>query len=225
MFEGLQSLSDEVSEQTHSHLLKLEKENQSLLRTIQELRYASNSIKSGHEKCVHECHGYSCSSTQKPKGSQTQNLHKENYMDSAATEQMWNGDENCPHQPHTVKLEGVQTATLFTESPVEHIQEERLLEDRDGSEHFRELMSDLEVLENCHNRLHCIVEHECDHSSGSKSSSPSHISIFTGLPTHSSYASKQTQRLEAKCKALDTVNQHLQAALDSAGRFCVLYEA
>uniref|UniRef100_A0A4W6C299 Coiled-coil domain containing 88Aa n=1 Tax=Lates calcarifer TaxID=8187 RepID=A0A4W6C299_LATCA len=97
------------------------------------------------------------------------------------------------------------------------IQEKGQLEDGDGGEHFKELMSDLEVLENVHNRLHCFVGSR-DHSPGSKNSSPCHDRILTGLPTRSSYTSKHTQRLEAKCKALDTVNQHLQTSLDNTDR-------
>uniref|UniRef100_A0A4W6C1N1 Coiled-coil domain containing 88Aa n=1 Tax=Lates calcarifer TaxID=8187 RepID=A0A4W6C1N1_LATCA len=102
-------------------------------------------------------------------------------------------------------------------NPDLRIQEKGQLEDGDGGEHFKELMSDLEVLENVHNRLHCFVGSR-DHSPGSKNSSPCHDRILTGLPTRSSYTSKHTQRLEAKCKALDTVNQHLQTSLDNTDR-------
>ncbi|GAA6220271.1 girdin-like [Lates japonicus] len=229
--QGQQTLSEEVSERTRSRMLKLEKENQSLLRTIEELRAASIS-KSPQPKHSHhhECHRVCqvvcstnnwTSSTDEPSGLQTSCSHVENRANifplSAGPQQMLNGDSNSHQQPHTEKLEGVQSEILLTDNPDLHIQEKGQLEDGDRGEHFKELMSDLEVLENVHNRLHCFVGSR-DHSPGSKSSSPCHDSILTGLPTRSSYASKHTQRLEAKCKALDTVNQHLQTSLDNTDR-------
>uniref|UniRef100_A0AAV2LLE2 HOOK N-terminal domain-containing protein n=1 Tax=Knipowitschia caucasica TaxID=637954 RepID=A0AAV2LLE2_KNICA len=86
-----------------------------------------------------------------------------------------------------------------------------------------------EVSENAHSRmlklekenqslLRTIEElKECIHMSGSKNSSLSHASISTA-PTHSSFAKKHTQRLEAKCRNLDILNQHLQTALDNTDR-------
>ncbi|KAA8595208.1 hypothetical protein FQN60_012343 [Etheostoma spectabile] len=226
---GQQTLSEEVSERTRSRLLKLEKENQSLLRSIEEFRAASinNSAQSKHGhhlQCEHVCKVV-CStnnctlSTDEPKGLQTTCSHIENHTNvfplSTVTQQMLNGGSHC-HQPLHAEgeLEGVQSEILLTEKPDLHIKEKGELEDGD---HFKELMSDLEVLENNHNRLHCFVGSR-ESSPGSKSSSPCHDSIFTGLPTRSSYASKQTQRLEAKCRALDTANQHLQTSLDNTDR-------
>ncbi|XP_034717149.1 girdin-like isoform X2 [Etheostoma cragini] len=226
---GQQTLSEEVSERTCSRLLKLEKENQSLLRCIEEFRAASinNSVqpKHGHHlQCEHVCKvvcstNNCTSSTDEPTGLQTTCSHIENHTNvfplSTVTQQMLNGGSHC-HQPLLAEgeLEGVQSESLLTKKPDLHIKEKGQLEDGD---HFKELMSDLEVLENNHNRLHCFVG-SGDGSPGSKSSSPCHDSIFTGLPTRSSYASKQTQRLEAKCRALDTVNQHLQTSLDNTDR-------
>ncbi|XP_032398847.1 girdin isoform X3 [Etheostoma spectabile] len=227
--QGQQTLSEEVSERTRSRLLKLEKENQSLLRSIEEFRAASinNSAQSKHGhhlQCEHVCKVV-CStnnctlSTDEPKGLQTTCSHIENHTNvfplSTVTQQMLNGGSHC-HQPLHAEgeLEGVQSEILLTEKPDLHIKEKGELEDGD---HFKELMSDLEVLENNHNRLHCFVGSR-ESSPGSKSSSPCHDSIFTGLPTRSSYASKQTQRLEAKCRALDTANQHLQTSLDNTDR-------
>lgn len=209
-------------------MLKLEKENQSLLRTIEELRAASmnNSTQpkhSHHRDCHVVCSTFNCtSSTDEPTGLQTSCSTIESrahrvFPLRTVTQQMLNGDSNC--HLHTEELEGVQGEILLTDNPDLHIQEKGQLEDGDSGDHFKELMSDLEVLENNHNRLHCFVGSR-DHSPGSKSSSPCHDSIFTGLPTRSSYASKHTQRLEAKCRALDTVNQHLQTSLDNTGRFC-----
>lgn len=213
-------------------MLKLEKENQSLLRTIEELRAASmnNSTQpkhSQHRECDHVCQlvcstNNCTSSTDEPTGLQTSCSSIENLTNvfplHTVTQQMLNGDLNCHQQLHAEELEGLQSEILLTDNPDLHTQEKGQLEDGDGGDRFKELMSDLEVLENNHNRLHCFVGSR-DHSPGSKSSSPCHDSIFTGLPTRSSYASKHTQRLEAKCRALDTVNQHLQTSLDNTGRF------
>ncbi|XP_074485142.1 girdin-like isoform X2 [Sebastes fasciatus] len=229
--QGQQTLSEEVSERTRSRMLKLEKENQSLLRTIEELRAASinNSTqpKHGHHlECdrVRQvvCSTNNCtSSTDEPAGLQTTCSNIENRTNvfplSALTQQMLNGYSNC-HQPlHADDLDGVQSEILLTDNPDLHIQEKGQLEDGSSGDRFKELMSDLEALENSHNRLRCFVGSR-DRSPGSKGSSPCHDSILTGLPTRSSYASKHTQRLEAKCRALDTVNQHLQTSLDNTDR-------
>lgn len=221
--KGQQTLSEEVSERTRSRMLKLEKENQSLLRAMEELRAASmnNSTQPKHGHHLERdhvrqvlCSTNNCtSSTDEPTGLQTSCSNR------TVTQQMQNGDSNC-HQPlRAEELEGVQSQILLTDNPDLHIQEKGQLEDGDCGDHVKELMSDLEVLENNHNRLHCFVGSR-DHSPGSKNSSPCHDSIFTRLPTRSSYASKHTQRLEAKCRALDTVNQHLQTSLDNTGRLC-----
>ncbi|XP_029365594.1 girdin [Echeneis naucrates] len=218
---GQQTLSEEVSERTRSRMLKLEKENQGLLRTIEELRAASISNSKHIQNHVHEsvCHVVCSannwtSSTEEPSGLQTSCLNTENPSDalqiSTVPQQMLNGDLNSDQRQHTEELEAVQSEILLTDNPDLHFQEKGQLEDRDKREHFKELMSDLEVLENVHNRLHCYVE-SCEHSPGSNS-------ILTGLPRRSSYASKHTHRLEAKCKALDTVNQHLQTSLDNSDR-------
>ncbi|XP_022611501.1 girdin-like [Seriola dumerili] len=222
--QGPQTLSEEVSERTRSRMLKLEKENQSLLSTIEELRAVSisNSTQpkhSHHHERESVCQVVSSinnwtSSTGEPSGLQTSCSNTENHSNafplSTVPQQMLNGDLNSHRRLHTEEPKGVQSEILLTDNPDLHIQEKGQLEDGDKSEHLKELMSDLEVLENAHNRLHCFVG-SCDHSPGSNS-------IFTGLPARSSYASKHTHRLEAKCKALDTVNQHLQASLDNSDR-------
>ncbi len=231
--KGQQTLSEEVSERTRSRMLKLEKENQSLLRTMEELRAASmnNSTQSKHSGhfardhvCQVLCSTNNCtSSTDEPTGLQTSCSNIENHTNAfplrTVTQQIPNGDSNCHQQLRVEELVGVQSQVLLTDNPDLHIQEKGQREDGDCGEHVKEVMSDLEVLENHHNRLHCFVGSR-DHSPGSKNSSPCHDSIFTGLPTRSSYASKHTQRLEAKCRALDTVNQHLQTSLDNTGRPC-----
>ncbi|XP_034384475.1 girdin-like [Cyclopterus lumpus] len=229
--QGQQTLSEEVSERTCSRMLKLEKENQSLLRTIEELRAVSinknTQPKHGHHferdhVCQVICSTNNCtSSTDEPTGLQTTCSNIEYCTDvlphSAVTQQMLNGHSNCDQLFHAADLERVQSEILLTDNPDLLVQEKGQLEDADQGDHFKELMSDLEVLENNHNRLHCFVGSR-DHSPGSKGSSPCHDSIFTGLPTRSSYDKKHTQRLEAKCRALDTVNQHLQTSLDNTDR-------
>lgn len=222
--KGQQTLSEEVSERTRSRMLKLEKENQSLLRTVEELRAASvsNSPQSKHSynhKCDHVCK-LACgtnNSTSSMTTLQTSCPNVENHTNvfSHCTITDLNRDLNCHQQLNFDELEGVQSEIIHTNNSDLQIQEKGQLEDGVRGDHFKELMSDLEVLENSHNRLHCFVGSH-DHSPGSKSSSPCHDSTFTGLPTRSSYA-RHTQRLEAKCRALDTVNQHLQTSLDNTG--------
>ncbi|KAK9539723.1 hypothetical protein VZT92_002225 [Zoarces viviparus] len=229
--QGQQTLSEEVSERTCSRMLKLEKEKQSLLRTVEELRAAlihrnMQPKRSHHLEGDHVCQGIcstdNCtSSADEPTGLQTTCSNVEYrtnvFPHSAVTQQMLNGRSNC-HQPfHAEDLEQVQSKILLTDNPDLLVQEKGQLEDADHGDHFKELMSDLEVLENNHNRIHCFVGSR-DHSPGSKGTSPCHESIITGLPTRSSYARKHTQRLEAKCRALDTVNQHLQTSLDNTDR-------
>ncbi|XP_068585175.1 girdin [Cebidichthys violaceus] len=229
--QGQQTLSEEVSERTCSRMLKLEKENQSLLRTIEDLRAASihknMQPKHGHHlESDHVCQGIcitnNCtSSTDEPTGSQTTCSNVEYrtnvFPHSAVAQQMLNGHSNCHQLFHAEDLEQVQSEILLTDNPDLLVQEKGQLEDADHGDHFKELMSDLEVLENNHNRLHCFVGSR-DHTPGSKGSSPCRDSIITGLPTRSSYARKHTQRLEAKCRALDSVNQHLQTSLDNTDR-------
>lgn len=224
--KGQQTLSEEVSERTRSQVLKLEKENQSLLRTIEELQAASmkSSTQPNHNHHL-ERDQVVCStnnrtsSTGEPTGFQPSCSHVENvFQHCTVTKQVENGDSNCRQQPHAEELDAVHSEILLTDNPDLHVQEKGQLEDGQRGDHFKELMCELEVLENNHNRLGCFVEsRDCFPSSKSSSS----LHDLTGLPTRSSYAaSKHTQRLEAKCRALDTVNQHLQTSLDNTGRFC-----
>ncbi|KAJ0050541.1 hypothetical protein NL108_003761, partial [Boleophthalmus pectinirostris] len=192
--QGPLSLSEEVSENTHSRMLKLEKENQSLLRTIEELTAVPRS-------------------SEVSKGLQSPNSHSVNQMNSSA-EEIWNGDVNYT-QAYPVSLEQVQTKIFYTEGTDFLTQEKVPVENGVGGMHSE----DLEDHENYHNQRLCCVEPERVHTSGSKNSSLSHATIAsTGLPTYSSYNSKHTQRLEAKCKNLDILNQHLQTALDNTDR-------
>ncbi|CAJ1052660.1 girdin-like isoform X4 [Xyrichtys novacula] len=215
--QGQQTLSEEVSERTRSRMLKLEKENQSLLRTIEDLRAASMKICPQHKDRQH-LEGSHVSEetciTNKCNSSTGANMGS-NSIENCTNVVLQNRDSNH-HQPlGAEEADGDRSEVLLTDDPHLHIQEKGLLED--GASGFKEPMSELEVLENNHNRLHCFVGSR-DRSPGSKSSSPCHDSILTGLPTRSSYANKHTQRLEAKCRALDTFNQHLQASLDNTER-------
>ncbi|XP_008281086.1 girdin-like [Stegastes partitus] len=219
--QGQQSLSEEVSERTRSRMLKLEKENQSLLRTIEELRAATtNSDRQAKRNQQVICsikNGASSADESSVLQNSGSNTGNHTHPLSTVTQQLLNGNSNCHQQLHREELEGVQGEILLTDTPDPHIQEKGQLEEGSSGDHFKEVMSDLEVLENNHNRLRCFVGSR-DHSPGSNSSSPCHDSIFTGLPTRSSYTSKHTQRLEAKCRTLDTVNQHLQTSLDNTDR-------
>lgn len=219
--QGQQTLSEEVSERACSRLLKLEKENKHLLKTIEELRASVNNITQTKHSHLAMCSNNCTSSTDESSVLQTSCSNAKNHSNgvslSIVTESMLNGDLSCHQQLDTEELERVQSVNHLTDNPERNIQEKGQLEDGDSGDHFKERMSDLEVLENNHNRRHCFVRSH-DHSPGSKNSSPRHESIFTGLPTRSSYASKHTQRLEAKCRALDTINQHLQTSLDNTDR-------
>ncbi|XP_035493862.2 girdin-like isoform X3 [Scophthalmus maximus] len=224
--QGQQTLSVEVSERARSQMLKLEKENQSLLRSMEELRAASASSSLQPKHCHHREGGRVgtknwTSSADEPSGLQTSCSNTEHHTIrfplSKAPQQSQNGDPSPHQQAAPVELEGVQGEILPTEDPRRQIQGKGRPEGRGRGDHFTKLMSDLEVLENIHNRLHCYAGPH-DRSPGSKGGSPCHDSTSTGPPARSSYASKHTQRLEAKCKALDTVNQHLQTSLDNTDR-------
>ncbi|XP_029001692.1 girdin isoform X5 [Betta splendens] len=217
--QAQQTLSEEVSERARSRMLQLEKENQSLLRTIEKLRTgsASNSAPckhSHHHECEHTCKVLGAADDQDAP-SQTPR-HGAVSPCNATTHQ--NGDPNRRvWQAHAVEPGGVQSEVIRTGSPDRHVQENGQLED--GVRRC-----DLEVLENIHNRLRCVVG-SGDDAPDSRSSSPCHDGAFTGLPTRSSYASKHTQRLQAKCRALETVNQHLQTSLDNTDRRVQCLEA
>ncbi|XP_039860862.1 girdin-like isoform X4 [Simochromis diagramma] len=219
--QGQQTLSEEVSERACSRLLKLEKENKHLLKIIEELRASVNNITQTKHSHLAMCSNNCTSSTDESSVLQTSCSNAKNHSNGVTlrivTKSMLNGDLSCHQQLDTEELEQVQSVNHLTANPERNIQEKGQLEDGDSGDHFKERMSDLEVLENNHNRRHYFVRSH-DHSPGSKNSSPRHESIFTGLPTRSSYASKHTQRLEAKCRALDTINQHLQTSLDNTDR-------
>uniref|UniRef100_A0A3Q2TUY2 Girdin-like n=1 Tax=Fundulus heteroclitus TaxID=8078 RepID=A0A3Q2TUY2_FUNHE len=210
---GPQTLSEEVSERTRSQILKLEKENQRLLRTIEELRAAVHNV--GTET-KHSCHVV-CDTHQFTSSAEQSSL-QENHSD-AQTLLIPNGGSNCQQEVVTEEREGVQTQLFLADRPDRDAQENRRLRDQGN-----EVMSDLEILENNQNRLRCFVG-PCDPAPGPQRKSQCHDSASTGLPTRSSYASRHTQRLEVKCRGLDTLNQQLQTSLYNTGRFAQRLEA
>uniref|UniRef100_A0A3P9JUU9 Coiled-coil domain containing 88Aa n=1 Tax=Oryzias latipes TaxID=8090 RepID=A0A3P9JUU9_ORYLA len=194
--QGQQTFSEEVTERTRSQLLKLEKENQSLLRTIEEL--STKSKESSHQMC---------SSTDFNGSKQACCSVTEN------SEPLVNGGSNC-HQD----LSAEARTRPFDTADCCRL-ESRQLEDAGAGKDLQETMSDLEALENVHNGLHAL-----DGSETPNGSRLHHDGIFTGLPARSSYANKHTQRLEAKVRALDAVNLQLQTSLDSSDRKVALLE-
>lgn len=197
-------------------MLRLEKENQSLLRTIKELRATSaKSTTAANQSHRLESDQVVCGTNSS--ASATDENHSNGFQHSILEEEMLNRDLKCRQQLNAEELQAVQHEIVLTDDPDFHIQETGRLEDRPGGDHCKGLVSELEILENDHNRL-CSFVGSRDCLPCSNSSSPIHH--FTGLLGRSSYSEKHTQRLEAKCRALDTFNQHLQTSLDNTSRFC-----
>lgn len=211
-------------------MLKLEKENQGLLRTIEELQAASikSSTQPNHSYPLHcdqvvRSTNNRTPSTDEPAGFQPACPRVENNSNVSQhctiRQQMLNGDSHCHQHLHTKEMEAVQSVVLLTDNQDLHVQEKGQVESGRRGDHFKELITELEVLENDNNRFGCFVESR-DCGPGLKSSSSCHDHTFTGQPMCSCYANKHTQRLEAKCSALGMVNQHLQTSLDNNGRLC-----
>ncbi|KAM9792615.1 girdin-like [Neosynchiropus ocellatus] len=185
-----QTLSEEVSERARSRLLKLEKENQSLLRTIEDLRVAS--VRSS-EQAKSANHG------REPVSPESQNLRTCNGTNSKLT------------------LVAPCSDVCSSETQVMNGDFENMdMGQMDGGsscDHFQELISDVGILEQNHSRRHrCVASHD------SNTGIPRRDGVFPAPPTHYCYANKQMQRLEAKCRNLDSLNQHLQASLDNTER-------
>lgn len=179
-------------------MLRLEKENQSLLRTIRELR--ASSLTSGGVS-VADQGSYS-------EGPQTSCPPSENHS---------NGSQQCSTQERILNgdSKAAQRVIVFGDELNFHTQEAEELNVRGGSSNC--LTSELEILENDLNRRRSSAGSSGETLSGSNSSSPGFHP--RDPPTRPSYSDKHTQRLEAKCRAMDTFNQHLQASLDTTGRF------
>ncbi|KAM6972453.1 girdin-like [Aplochiton taeniatus] len=210
--EGQQSLSEEVSERHQSRLLKLEKENQSLVMTIEELRtacYSQPSHNGGQHPPTVPLGGRWSDSfialTEQHSGPQICTVELQNGTESppkyAASHPRQSGRSRVRRQPEEPEGE--------SESPLHEDQEKAQLEERE-TEDLKDLTSDLEAREKDNDGLGV----GCRARSGSTHRDCSDMLLLT----RSCYATKHTERLEAKCRALDTENQRLQAAMDNTGR-------
>ncbi|XP_049576779.1 girdin isoform X2 [Syngnathus scovelli] len=213
--QGQQTLSEEVNERIRSRLLKLEKENQSLLKTIEELRHAclhhnTHSDKRSHHSEKDRVRQVVCcadkwtSDENKSLTSCSREQNCRNASNLGTIKDIFDTDaeDQTPEQDHVGLCQSANT--------VSHIQEKGKLEDSNSGGHFK--AADLE--ENISNSAHYAVGSH----NGSRSSSSSHDGIFIGQPTRFTNTNKHTQHLEAKCKALDSMNQQLQTSLGNTER-------
>uniref|UniRef100_A0A8C7I0N1 Girdin-like n=1 Tax=Oncorhynchus kisutch TaxID=8019 RepID=A0A8C7I0N1_ONCKI len=264
--QGQKSLGEEVVEGTRSRLLRLERENQSLLRTIEELRAPDLSLGPQHN----HNHEHTRRDGQRPTNTVTsqgpRHKHEHNSHTQLLREHTYNhqpthsdsGDsielyldntsweqselvikEDCDIDIDTshhrdpkckgvsVDLEGEidrlerESETLKEKMDLQK-QEKGQLEDRESCD-LSDPMADLEAeaKDNTRNLLQpgASVSLTRDTSPCSKNKSPRRENSSTEMQTRASSSStKHTERLEAKCRALDTENQRLQAALDNTGR-------
>uniref|UniRef100_A0A8C7CC04 Coiled-coil domain containing 88Aa n=1 Tax=Oncorhynchus kisutch TaxID=8019 RepID=A0A8C7CC04_ONCKI len=264
--QGQKSLGEEVVEGTRSRLLRLERENQSLLRTIEELRAADLSLGPQHN----HNHQHTWRDGQRPTNTVTsqgpRHKHEHNrhtqllrqhtynhepthsdsgdsielYLDNTSWEQSElvikedcdiDIDTSHHRDPEcngvSVDLEGEidrlerESETLKEKMDLQK-QEKGQLEDGESCD-LSDPIADLEAVakDNTRNLLQpgASVSLTRDTSPCSKNKSPRRENSSTGLQARASSSStKHTERLEAKCRALDTENQRLQAALDNTGR-------
>nr|XP_046186586.1 girdin-like isoform X3 [Oncorhynchus gorbuscha] len=234
--QGQKSLGEEVVEGTRSRLLRLERENQSLLRTIEELRAADLSLGPQHN----HNHEHTRRDGQRPTNTAEVVREYLGSLDNASWEQSelvikedcdididtsHHRDPNC--NGVSVDLEGEidrlerESETLKEKMDLQK-QEKGQLEDGESCNQS-DPMADLEAeaKDNTRNLLQpgASVSLTRDTSPCSKNKSPRRENSSTGLQARASSSStKHTERLEAKCRALDTENQRLQAALDNTGR-------
>uniref|UniRef100_A0A6Q2YCE6 HOOK N-terminal domain-containing protein n=1 Tax=Esox lucius TaxID=8010 RepID=A0A6Q2YCE6_ESOLU len=260
---GQKSLSEEVVDRTRSRLLKLERENQSLLRTIEELRAdcssgpqqdhnhehtqrngqpPTNKVTSQgpHQNTIathalaatqthiktHTCSG-SRQTTLNPGiliPEYTGSLEKASWeMSELVIKEDCDMDtDTTPHSDTKTRREDGHCLERenFKEKMDLHKHEKGPLEYRDSCDRT-DPVAELEALvkDNNNKLIRCCpsVPLTSDPSSCSKNNSWENSS--TGQPARSFSSSvKHTERLEAKCKALDTENQWLQASLDNTGR-------
>uniref|UniRef100_A0A8C7S3V0 Coiled-coil domain containing 88Aa n=1 Tax=Oncorhynchus mykiss TaxID=8022 RepID=A0A8C7S3V0_ONCMY len=237
--QGQKSLGEEVVDGTRSRLLRLERENQSLLRTIEELRAADLSLGPQHN----HNHEHTWRDGQRPTNTVTSQAPRPKHEHNSHTQLLRQHTYN--HQPtHSdsgdsielldPKCNGVsddlegeidrlerESETLKEKMDLQK-QEKGQLEDGESCD-LSDPMADLEAeaKDNTRNLLQpgASVSLTRDTSPCSKNKSPRRENRSTGLQTRASSSStKHTERLEAKCRALDTENQRLQAALDNTGR-------
>ncbi|CAB1344582.1 unnamed protein product [Coregonus sp. 'balchen'] len=233
--QGQKSLSEEVVDGTRSRLLRLERENHSLLRTIEDLR-ADRSL--GPQR--NHNHEHTQWDSQRPTNTAEVVREYLGSLDNTSWEQSELViKEDCDIDIDTShhmdpKCNGVsgdlegeidrlerESETLKEKMDLQK-QEKGQLEDGESCD-LSDPMADLEAVakDNTHNllQLSASVSLTRDSSPCSKNKSPRRENSSTGLQTRSSSSStKHTERLEAKCRALDTENQRLQAALDNTGR-------
>ncbi|XP_055762778.1 girdin-like isoform X5 [Salvelinus fontinalis] len=234
--QGQKSLGEEVVDGTRSHLLRLERENQSLLRTIEDLRAADLSLGPQHN---HD-HEHTRRDSQRPTNTAEVVREYLGSLDNTSWEQSelvikedCDIDIDTSHHRDpkcngvSVDLEGEidrlerESETLKEKMDLQK-QEKGQLEDGESC-HLSDPMADPEAVakDNIRNLLQpgASVSLTRDTSPCSKNKSPRRENSSTGLQTRASSSStKHTERLEAKCRALDTENQRLQAALDNTGR-------
>ncbi|XP_042166663.1 girdin isoform X5 [Oncorhynchus tshawytscha] len=234
--QGQKSLGEEVVEGTRSRLLRLERENQSLLRTIEELRAADLSLGPQHN----HNHEHMRRDGQRPTNTAEVVREYLGSLDNTSWEQSelvikedCDIDIDTSHHRDpkcngvSVDLEGEidrlerESETLKEKMDLQK-QEKGQLEDRESCD-LSDPMADLEAeaKDNTRNLLQpgASVSLTRDTSPCSKNKSPRRENSSTELQTRAfSSSMKHTERLEAKCRALDTENQRLQAALDNTGR-------
>uniref|UniRef100_A0A8C7S1G2 Coiled-coil domain containing 88Aa n=1 Tax=Oncorhynchus mykiss TaxID=8022 RepID=A0A8C7S1G2_ONCMY len=220
--QGQKSLGEEVVDGTRSRLLRLERENQSLLRTIEELRAADLSLGPQHN----HNHEHTWRDGQRPTNTVTSQAPRPKHEHNSHTQLLrQHTDPKC--NGVSDDLEGEidrlerESETLKEKMDLQK-QEKGQLEDGESCD-LSDPMADLEAeaKDNTRNLLQpgASVSLTRDTSPCSKNKSPRRENRSTGLQTRASSSStKHTERLEAKCRALDTENQRLQAALDNTGR-------
>ncbi|XP_054635893.1 girdin-like isoform X1 [Dunckerocampus dactyliophorus] len=222
---GQQTLSEEVSERIRSRLLKLEKENQCLLKTVEELRAAPARCNTQAKKLFHHndrnlVHQDVCSTDNRTSSTEENTMlliscsHEQNTTNVSSltlVKQQISMMDPKQQQVFTQEPEGAHTGLLSAIAAPNIEEKEQFEEDKSG-EHLQAVMSDLEVYENSH----LVGAH--DPSPGSRSRSSSSDGIFAGLPARFTYANKHTERLEGKCRTLDSVNQQLQTSLGNIER-------
>uniref|UniRef100_A0A4W5L4M4 Coiled-coil domain containing 88Aa n=1 Tax=Hucho hucho TaxID=62062 RepID=A0A4W5L4M4_9TELE len=264
--QGQKSLGEEVVDGTRSRLLRLEKENQSLLRTIEELRAADHNLGPQHN----HNHEHTRRDVQRPTNTVTSQGPQHKHEHNSHTQLL--REQTCNHQPthsdssdsielyldntsweqselvikedcdididtshhRDPKCNGVsvdlvgeinrlerESETLKEKMDLQK-QEKGQLEDGESCD-LSDPVADLEAVakDNTRNllQLGASVSLTRDTSPCSKNKSPRRENSSTGLQTRASSSStKHTERLEAKCRALDTENHRLQAALDNTGR-------
>uniref|UniRef100_A0A8C8C0Z7 Calponin-homology (CH) domain-containing protein n=1 Tax=Oncorhynchus tshawytscha TaxID=74940 RepID=A0A8C8C0Z7_ONCTS len=229
--QGQKSLGEEVVEGTRSRLLRLERENQSLLRTVEELRAADLSLGPQHN----HNHEHTWRDGQRPTNTAEVVREYLGSLDNTSWEQSElvikedcdiDIDTSHHRDPEcngvSVDLEGEidrlerESETLKEKMDLQK-QEKGQLEDGESCD-LSDPIADLEAVakDNTCNLLQpgasvSLTRDTSPYSTRENSS--------TGLQARASSSStKHTERLEAKCRALDTENQRLQAALDNTGR-------